>query len=96
MSMQKSNAKAHPGFPDRLQVRRTTKQVQEDKSCAMKAATAQREKEEVNCQAVLTSIAQIEDSIQQEEEEVRLHSKRPDLCYDPQQKGKEGNNSLGE
>ena len=88
MSMQKSNAKAHPGFPDRPQVRRTTKQVQEDKSCAMKAAAAQREKEEVNHWAVLASIARIEDSIQQEEEEVHLHSKRPDLHYNPQQKGK--------
>jgi len=79
LSTRKSNANAHPGVPDKPQPRRSSQQVQLDKSRAKAAAAAAREQRETDRRAVLSSIAHLEDSMERAEEERRLHSMRPDL-----------------
>ena len=79
MATRKSNADTHPGLPDKPHVRRTSKQVQDDRAQAMAAAVAEKQNQEANRRAVLASLAQIEQSIQREEEQMRLHAHRPDL-----------------
>ena len=55
--------------------RRTKKQVEEDNSWAKAAAI----EKEVNQLLVLSTIAELEDTIEQNEEQVHVHTNRPDL-----------------
>jgi hypothetical protein len=55
--------------------RRTKKQVEEDKSRAKAAAI----EKEANQLSVLSTIAELEDTIEKNEEQVRVHTNRPDL-----------------
>jgi hypothetical protein len=58
------------------QARCTKKQVKEDKSWAKAAAI----EKEANRLSVLSTIAELEDTIEKNEEQVRMHTNRPDLC----------------
>lgn len=57
------------------QARHTKKQIEEDNSRA-KAAAVQKE---ANRLSVLSTIAELEDTIEQNEVQVRTHTNRPDL-----------------
>jgi len=81
MSTRKSNANAHPGrvVLESQTVRRTTKEIQEDKACKAEAAIAQREEEESRNK----HIAEVEDAIERNEDQLHTHANRPDLRYEP-------------
>jgi len=64
-------------------VRRTTKEIQEDKARKAEAAIAQREEEE-SCNKCIT---EVEDTIEQNEDQLCTHANRPDLCYKPMRGG---------
>lgn len=87
MSTRKSNADAHPGrvVLDSQTVRRTRKEIQEDEARKAEAATAQREEEESHNKR----IAEVEDAIERNEEQLRTHASRPDLRYEPMRGGTE-------
>jgi len=87
MSTCKSNANAHPGriVLESQTVRRTTKEIQEDKAHKAEAAIAQREEEE-SCNK---RIAEVEDAIERNEDQLRTHANRPDLRYEPMRGGTE-------
>jgi hypothetical protein len=87
MLTRKSNAAAHPGFLDLPQPRRTSQQVEADRAHTMAATAIAREKEQANRHAALSSIAQFEESLERDEEELRLHSNRPDLHYTSKKNG---------
>ena len=84
ISTRKANANAHPGriILETQQSRRTKKQVEEDTSRAREAAIAEREEKEVNRRTVLATIADMEDTIEQSEFQLRNHTTRPDLHPD--------------
>ena len=77
ISTRKTNVSAHPGHIvlESQRARRTKKQVEEDNSRAKAAAI----EKEANRLSVLSTIAELEDTIEQNEEQVRVHTNRPDL-----------------
>jgi len=79
----KSNVTAHPGHIvlENRTLRRTKKQIQIDKARAKRAAIAERDAEE----ACNKCIAEVEDGIEMNEEDMHTHANRPDLCYKPAQ-----------
>jgi hypothetical protein len=81
ISTRKSNADAHPGriVLDSQSTRRTKKQVEEDSHRAKVAAIAEREETEATRRSVMATIAEIEDTIEENEEQVRTSTTRPDL-----------------
>jgi hypothetical protein len=91
ISTRKANATAHPGhiILETQQSRRTKKQVEEDASRAREAAIAEREEKEANRRTVLTTIVDMEDTIEQSELQVCIHTTRPDLHPDREPSRKE-------
>jgi len=81
MNTYKSNATAHPGHIvlENQTLRWTKKQIQMDNARAEKAALAERDAEE----ACNKSIAEVEDGIEMNKVDIRIHANRPDLCYKP-------------
>jgi hypothetical protein len=77
----KTNVDIHPGriVLESQQVRRTKRQVEEDNMRAKAAAITEREENEANHRLVLTTIAEIEDTIEETEEQLRMNSTRLDL-----------------
>ena len=77
----KSNANVRPGriVLENSRRRRTRKQIEEDNARANAAAVAEREEEEGRNKR----IAELEDGIERDEEQVRTHANRPDLRYQP-------------
>ena len=77
----KANAHAHPGriVLESQQPRRTRNQIEEDTSRAKAAAVAERVEKEANRLSVLSAIAEIENTIEKNKEQVRVHTTRPDL-----------------
>ena len=78
ITTRKSNANVHPGrivLGNQKQPRRSRKQIEEDAARA-KAAAVARAEEEVVCNR---RIAEVEDAIELNEEQVRIHTNRPDL-----------------
>lgn len=61
--------------------RRTRKQIEEDNARANAAAIAEREEQESHNKR----IAELEDKIERNEEQVRMHANRPDLHHQPTQ-----------
>ena len=76
-----SNADTHPGriVLENQILRQMKKQIQMDNACAEKAAIAERDAEEARKKC----IAEVEDGIEVNEEDIRMHANRPDLCYKP-------------
>ena len=77
----KSNANVHPGqiVLESQNTRCTSKEVEADKSHAKAAAIAVRESEEARNKYIV----EVEDVIQRNEDDVQLHTNRPDLCNKP-------------
>ena len=77
----KTNADVHPGHIvlESQQARHTKRQVEEDNMRAKAAAIAEREVNEANHRLVLTTIVEIEDTIEETEEQLCMNSTRPDL-----------------
>jgi len=59
-------------------VRRTRKEIKEDETCKEEATSTQREEEESRNKC----IAEVEDAIEPNEEQLRTHANRPDLRYE--------------
>lgn len=64
---------------ENLRKRQMRKQIEEDNAHANDAAIAEREEEE-GCNK---RIAELEDVIERNKEQVCTHANRPDLCYQP-------------
>jgi len=81
MNTCKSNAMAHPGHIvlENQTLRWTKKQIQMDNAHAEKAALVERDAEE----ACNKSITEVEDGIEMNEVDIRIHANRPDLRYKP-------------
>jgi hypothetical protein len=81
ISTRKTNADVHPGriVLENQQSRRTKRQVEEDNMRAKAAAIVEREEKEANHLSVLTTIAEIEDTIEKTEAQLRMNTTRPDL-----------------
>ena len=79
ITTRKSNADAHPGrvLLENQRVRRTRAQIEGDIASATVAAIAASEEEVTRHR----SIAEVEDAIERNEEQLRLHASRPDLRY---------------
>jgi hypothetical protein len=77
----KSNVNVCPGqiVLENSRRRWTRKQIEEDNAHAIAAAIAEREEEEGRNK----HIAELEDKIERNEEQVRMHANRPDLHYQP-------------
>jgi hypothetical protein len=77
ISTHKTHVSAHPSHIvlESQQARHTKKQVKEDKSWAKAAAI----EKEVNQLSVLSTIVELEDTIEKNEEQVCVHTNRPDL-----------------
>ena len=77
ISTRKSNANVHPGciVLGNQKPRRSRKQIKEDAAHAKAAAVARAEEEEGRNRR----IAEVEDAIELNEEQVRIHTNRPDL-----------------
>jgi hypothetical protein len=77
----KSNAAKHPGrlLTDCKQKKRTRKQIQEDQARTRAAAIAAEEEANTRHQAAVTSVVDIEDSLERDEEMIRAYTSRPDL-----------------
>lgn len=75
----KSNADAHPGriILENQRIRRTRKQMEGDIASSKAAAIAASEDKAGRHRC----IAEVEDNIGRNEEELRLHANRPDLCH---------------
>src|SRR6266702_2095123 len=78
-----SNADAHPGcvVTDNKQTRRSKKQIEEDNTRKKAVAIAASKEAKAKHRAAITKIATVEDSIEQDEEELQVHSTRPDLRH---------------
>jgi len=77
----KSNAVTHPGriVLESQQTRRTKKQIEADEASAeLEASVAQQAADTQHC-ASIAHIADVEDSVMEEEESVRTYTNRPDL-----------------
>jgi len=76
-----SNTDMHPGrvVLENQILRRMKKQIQMDNAHAEKAAIAERDAEE----ACKKCIAEVEDGIEVNEEDICMHANRPDLHYKP-------------
>jgi hypothetical protein len=76
----KSNAGVHPGriVLGNQRPRRTRQQIEEDDARKKAATIARREEEEGRNR----HIAEVEDAIELNEEQVRIHAIRPDLRHD--------------
>jgi hypothetical protein len=79
ITTRKSNAVAHPGriVLESQTSRRTRQQIDEDTANAKAIATAAAEKQH----AVFTRIAELEHSVELDEQANRMHSRRPDLRH---------------
>jgi hypothetical protein len=77
----KTNATTRPGeiVLQSKQPRRTREQIQADESRVAAVARATREEAAANHSLIVNRIAQLEDSIEEEEATLRMHSIRPDL-----------------
>ena len=77
----KSNANTHPGriVLESQNTRHTSKEVKADNARAKAATIAVRESEEARNKC----IAEVEDAIQRSEDDVHLHTNRPDLRNEP-------------
>lgn len=77
----KSNAAKHPGrlLTDIKQQRRTRTQIEEDEARRKAAAVAAEEDAKAKHQAIVTRVADIEDSMERDEEVIRAYSNRPDF-----------------
>lgn len=77
----KTNATTRPGdiLLKNKQPRRTRQQIELDEARAAAAARAASEERAANHSAVLGRIAQLEDSMENEDAALRMHSIRPDL-----------------
>ncbi|KAF8488249.1 hypothetical protein F5888DRAFT_1809866 [Russula emetica] len=77
----KANATTHPGdiLLRNKQPRRTRQQIEADDARATAAAKATREQVAANHSAVLDRIAELEDSVAEEDVALRMQSNRPDL-----------------
>jgi len=81
ISTRKTNADAHPGriVLDSQSTRRTKRQIEDDRNRAEEAAIMEREETEANHRSVITTIAEIEDAIQENKEQLLMNTTRPDL-----------------
>ena len=77
----KANATTRPGdiLLRNKQPRRTRQQIEADDARATAAAKATREQAAANHSAVLDRIAELEDSVAEEDAALRMQSNRPDL-----------------
>ena len=68
----KSNATKHPGklLTDSKQRRRSKAQIEEDETRTKAAAAAAKEEEDTRHRAILTSVIDIEDSMERHEEAI--------------------------
>ena len=81
ITTRKSNADVHPGrvVLENQRVRCTKAQIEGDIASAAVAAIAASEEEVTRHR----SIAEVEDAIEKNEEQLRLHANRPDLRVEP-------------
>lgn len=77
----KTNSTSHPGeiLLRNKQPRRPRQQIEADEARAAALARTTREEAAANRSAVLERIAQLEDSMEEEDATQRTHSIRPDL-----------------
>jgi hypothetical protein len=77
----KSNATKRPGklLADSKQQRRTRTQIEEDEARTKSEAVAAKEVANAKHRAIITHVADIEDSIERDEEAIRAYKNRPDL-----------------
>ena len=77
----KANMHAHSSHIvlESQQLRCIRNQIEEDTSWAKAAAIAERVEKEANYLSVLSATAEIEDTIEKNEEQVHMHTTRPDL-----------------
>jgi hypothetical protein len=61
-------------------MRQTKRQMEADKASAEAEASAARQAADTQHHASVARIAEIEDSVMQEEEGNQVHTNRPDLC----------------
>jgi hypothetical protein len=81
ISICKSNANVHPGYIilENSRRRQMRRQIEENNACANAAAIVEREEEE-GCNKC---IAELEDEIERNKEQVYMYANRPDLCDQP-------------
>jgi len=81
MATRTKNAHTHPGrvVLDAQQKRRTRNQIEEDEASARSTAIALQEDAAAKKQAVMARIADLEESVEQEERMVQKYRNRPDL-----------------
>jgi hypothetical protein len=81
ISTRKTNVDAHPSriVLDSQSTRRTKRQIEDDRNRAEEAAIVEREETEANRRSVIATIAEIEDAIQENKEQLLVNTTRPDL-----------------
>jgi hypothetical protein len=79
-----SNAERHPGLIvlDGQWTKRSKQQIKEDKARKKAAAIAARQLTEAKHHAVLLRLAESEAAVEQDEEDIRANTTRPDIRYE--------------
>jgi hypothetical protein len=79
----KKNSSVHPGaiLQNNYKLRRTKKQIEEDKAQAAASAKAAEEEAAAKYKSTLARIAELRAAVESDEQEVRAHTLRPDLCH---------------
>ena len=82
LGTRKMNSNVHPGaiLQSNRKPRRTRKQVEEDKVRAAELAKATEEKAAAEYQSALTRVAELRKAVEMNEQDIRAHTLRPDLC----------------
>ena len=84
ISTRPSNSQAHPGLIllEGQKTKRTSKQVKEDAARKKNAAITAQRHAETTRRAVLLQLAESEDAVERDEDDIRANTNRPDIRYE--------------